>query len=140
MNYLIDTNVISELVKSRPDRFVTAWFATIPDENLYLSVLTLGEIRNGIGKIEDSIKKEKLRVWLEHELPAWFDKRVLSIDLVVAERWGRLLVQHKRTLPAIDSLIAATALHFDLCLVTRNTVDFEYIKELQTINPWINHS
>jgi predicted nucleic acid-binding protein len=137
MNYLIDTNVISELVKSTPDKNVVKWFSTIPDETLYLSVLTLGEIRKGIGKVEDVTKKEKLRIWLEHELPIWFDQRVLSIDIEVAERWGRLLTQHKKTLPAIDSLIAATVLHFDLCLVTRNISDFDFIAELQTINPWL---
>src|SRR3990167_431627 len=137
MNYLIDTNVVSELVKSRPDKHVTQWMAAVPAESLYMSVLTLGEIRKGIAKIEDVAKKEKLRIWLEHELPAWFVDRLLVIDVGVSERWGRLPAQHKKTLPAIDSLIAATALHFDLCLVTRNTVDFEGFAELQIINPWI---
>jgi toxin FitB len=136
MNYLIDTNVISELVKPRPDKNVTNWFAAVPSNSLHLSVLTLGEIRKGIGNIENSAKKEKLRLWLEHELPAWFVDRLLVIDAGVAERWDRLLTQHKKTLPAIDSLIAATALHFDLCLVTRNIIDFESFNELQTINPW----
>jgi predicted nucleic acid-binding protein len=136
MNYLIDTNVISEMIKSKPDKNVMNWFEAVPDESLYLSVLTLGEIRKGIGKVEDVAKKEKLRIWLEHELPAWFDQRMLDIDSHVSDRWGRLLAQHKKSLPAIDSLIAATALHFDLCLVTRNTSDFDYISDLQIINPW----
>ena len=136
MNYLIDTNVVSELKKPKPDINVIDWFAAIPDESLYLSVLRLGEIRKGIGKVEDTAKKEKLRIWLEHELPAWFDQRILEIDSSVADRWGRLLAQHKKTLPAIDSLIAATALHFDLCLVTRNTSDFDDVVDLQTVNPW----
>lgn len=137
MKYLIDTNVVSELIKARPDKNVVAWFESVPDESLYLSVLSLGEIIKGIGKVEEAGKKEKLRIWLEHELPAWFDNRILDIDSGVAERWGRLLAQHKKTLPAIDSLIAATALHFDLALVTRNITDFDYIAGLQTINPWV---
>lgn len=136
MNYLLDTNVISELARPKPDKNVLAWFSAIPSANLYLSVLTLGEIRKGIEKIHLPAKKEKLRLWLEHELPAWFSNRLLSIDADVAERWGRLLGQHKNPLPAIDSLIAATALHFDLGLVTRNVADFKYYAELQIINPW----
>ena len=136
MNYLIDTNVISELVKPKPEKQVTRWFASVPSESLYLSVLTLGEIRKGVTKVSDSTKKEKLRIWLEHELPAWFSNRILPIDAGVSERWGRLLGQHKKTLPAIDSLIAATALHFDLCLITRNISDFDGFTELQIINPW----
>lgn len=136
MSYLIDTNVVSELIKSKPDKQVVSWFSAVPDESLHISVLTLGEIRKGIGKVEEAAKKEKLRIWLEHELPEWFDTRILDIDVPVAERWGRLLAQHKKTLPAIDSLIAATALHHDLCLVTRNITDFDYIAGLQIINPW----
>ena len=137
MSYLVDTNAISELIKPRANKHVTDWFSAIPGESLYLSVLSLGEIRKGIEKISDSEKKEKLRIWLEHELPAWFGNRILNIDAQVAERWGRLLSQHKQTLPAIDSLIAATALHFDLRIVTRNTTDFAYFPELQTVNPWL---
>lgn len=123
-------------MKPKPEKQVTNWFASVPSENLYLSVITLGEIRKGIIKIQDSIKKEKLRIWLEHELPAWFTNRILSIDEGIAERWGRLQGQNKKALPAIDSLIAATALHFDLCLITRNIVDFDSFTELQKINPW----
>lgn len=136
MNYLIDTNVVSELVKQKPDVNVVNWFSAVPDDSLHLSVLTLGEIRKGIVKIEDIAKKEKLRMWLEHDLISWFDQRILDIDAGVADRWGRLLAHHKKTLPAIDSLIAATALHFDLCLVTRNIADFDFIADLETINPW----
>ena len=136
MNYLIDTNVISEIIKSKPDKQVMNWFSVIPDDSLHLSVITLGEIRKGIGKVEEIAKKEKLRIWLEHELPAWFDSRILAIDAEVADRWGRLLAHHRKTLPAIDSLIAATALHYDLCLVSRNTSDFDYIEGLQLVNPW----
>ena len=136
MNYLIDTNAISELVKPRPNHNVVNWFKSIPPENIFLSVLTIGEIRYGITKIQDSAKKEKLRIWLEHELPKWLGDRLLTIDLGVSEYWGRLLAKHKRTLPAIDSLLAATALHADLSLVTRNIDDFQVFSDLIIVNPW----
>lgn len=137
MNYLIDTNVISELLKLQPNSKVVTWFQAIPNDNLFISVLTLGEIRKGVDQIASGAKKEKLRLWLEHELPAWFRNRILSIDLEVADRWGRLIAQVKRPVPAIDSLIAATALHFDLTLVSRNEIDFKY-PGLEIINPWLN--
>lgn len=135
MSYLLDTNVISELVRPKPDEKVLKWFESNPDEALYLSVLTLGEIRKGIEKIKESSHKEKLRIWLEIELPRWFGSRVLSIDQLVSDRWGRLQSEMKNPIPAIDSLIAATALHYDLRLVTRNKKDFKY-PSLQVICPW----
>jgi len=102
-----------------------------------VSVLTLGELRKGIERLADKKRKEKLRLWLEHELPAWFEGRVLPVNLAVAERWGRLLAEMGRPVPAIDSLLAATALHYELRLVTRNTGDFDY-PGLEVINPWQN--
>jgi predicted nucleic acid-binding protein len=137
MSYLLDTNVISELVRAKPDKNVLSWFDMIPNDALHISVLTLGEIRKGIDSIKETGRKEKLKVWLEIELFRWFEDRILAIDNNVADRWGRLQSEMKRPLPAIDSLIAATALHYDLCLVTRNESDFQY-PSLQLINPWKN--
>ena len=135
MNYLIDTNVISELVREKPNKKVLEWFATIPNDSIYISVLTLGEIRKGIEKITTPARQHKLRAWLEVELPEWFQERMLTIDKNVADRWGLLQAQISRPLPVIDSLIAAIALHYDLSIVTRNTKDFNY-PLLQVINPW----
>lgn len=135
MSYLIDTNVISELVKMKPKKSVIKWFDSVPNDELYLSVITLGEIRKGIETVKDSHKKEKLRVWLEHELPSWFGDRIIPITKEVSDRWGRLHAEIHRPIPAIDSLIAATALHFDLALVTRNIKDFNY-SAIEIINPW----
>ena len=135
MSYLLDTNVISETVRRTPDKAVIAWFNQVPGEALYVSVLTLGEIRKGIDGIKDKQRREKLRVWLEHELPEWFEGRVLTIDMLVADRWGRLLASAGRPLPTIDSLLAATALHHELRLVTRNSKDFEF-PGLEVIDPW----
>lgn len=135
MSYLIDTNVISELVKPKPDKNVITWFDSIPGEDIYLSVLTLGEIRKGIEKVSDKSRKEKLRIWLEHELPGWFGDRILSIDKQIVDCWGRIQAHTRHSLPAIDSLIAATAISFNLALVTRNVADFKF-ETLEVINPW----
>lgn len=131
----MDTNVLSELVRPKPDAAVLRWFANTPDEALFLSALTLGEIRKGVEKLADIQRREKLRLWLEHDLRDWFGTRILPIGPEVVDRWGRLLAQVGRPAPAIDSLLAATALHHDLRLVTRNTKDFDYAG-LEVINPW----
>ncbi|MCD6025594.1 MAG: PilT protein-like protein [Solimicrobium sp.] len=136
MNYLIDTNVISELVSAHPNPNVIAWLEQIPVEAVFLSVLTLGEIRKGVEKTQNNRRKKNLLIWLEHDLVKMFDSRILAISSQVADRWGRLQYQASRTLPAIDSLIAATALHYDMTLVTRNVVDFADCPGLEIINPW----
>ena len=135
MSYLLDTNVISEVVQRKPDSKVITWLKQLPDEALFISVLTLGEIRSGVERLGDGRRREKLRLWLEHDLVDWFGGRVLTVDTPVADRWGRLLADAGRPLPTIDSLLAATALHHELRLVTRNTKDFG-IPGLELINPW----
>lgn len=137
MSYLLDTNVISELVRPRPSRRVLTWFGTVPDDALHLSVLTLGEIRKGVEQIREALRRERLRVWLEQELTGWFGTRLLPVDTGVADRWGRILAEAGRPLPAIDSLLAATALHHELRLVTHNVDDFIF-PGLDVINPWSN--
>lgn len=139
MSYLIDTNVISELARRKPSARVRRWFEETPDEALHVSVLSLGEIRHGVERLPEGAKREKLRIWLEATLPEWFEDRVLSVDLGVAERWGRLLAEVGRPLPAIDSLLGATALHHGLRIVTRNAADFAY-PGLEAIDPWASHS
>jgi predicted nucleic acid-binding protein len=135
MSYLLDTNIVSETVRRNPNKAVIAWLDQLPGEALYVSVLTLGEIRKGIEGLTDKKRREKLRLWMEHELPAWFEGRVLPVDLAVADRWGRLLAEVGRPVPTIDSLLAATALYHELRLVTRNSGDFEY-PGLEVINPF----
>jgi toxin FitB len=138
VSYLIDTNVISELVRPKPDAAVLDWFSRTPDEALFLSALTLGEIRKGVEKLtspDEAWRREKMRLWLEHDLRDWFGPRILPIGPDVADHWGRLLAQAGRPVPAIDSLLAATALHHNLRFVTRNTRDFDYAG-LEVINPW----
>jgi predicted nucleic acid-binding protein len=135
VSYLIDTNVVSELVRPLPHKGVLDWFAATPDDALYLSALTLGEIRKGVEKLTDAARREKLRVWLEHDLRLWFGPHILPVGTEVADRWGRLLAQVGRPLPVVDSLLAAKALHHGLRLVTRNVHDFDY-PGLEVINPW----
>ncbi len=135
MSYLVDTNVLSELRRKEPNPRVVAWFEERPATTLYISVLTLGEIRKGIEALRKSKRKLKLLDWFDTELPAFFAGRILPIDEEVADRWGRLLAAAGRPLPAIDSLLAATALTHGLALVTRNVDDFPH-PDLEIINPW----
>ena len=136
MSYLIDTNVLSELRRKQPNPAVVAWVQARPASTLYLSVLTLGELRKGIATLGEGTKQQALNDWLEVELPQFFTGRVLQIDVAVADRWGSLMAQAGRPMPAIDSLLAATALVHGLQMVTRNQKDFDY-PGLQTINPWL---
>ena len=123
MTYLIDTNIISEVRKgSRCDARASAWYASIADEDLFLSTRVLGEIRKGIelARPRDSGKAAALERWLR-EVETAFDGRVLGIDNAVSNQWGRMSAI--RPVPAIDGLLAATALANGLTLVTRNDSD-----------------
>ncbi len=135
MSYLLDTNIISETIRRNPNKALITWLDKLPADALYVSVLTMGEIRRGVEAVTDGRRREKLRLWLEHELPMWFEGRVLAVDLPVADRWGRLLAEMGRPVPTIDSLLAATALHHELRLVTRNARDFAY-PGLEVVNPF----
>lgn len=135
MSYLIDTNVLSELRRKQPHAGVVDWMQARPRQSLYLSVLTLGEIRKGIEQIDETLKKQVLIDWLEVDVPRYFVGRLLGVDAHVADRWGRVMASAGRPLPAIDALLAATALQHDLSLVTRNTKDFSDLG-VRLINPW----
>jgi len=140
LSYLIDTCALSELRRKKPNANVVAWFEARSQHGLYLSVLTLGEIRKGVEALPDAQankrRKDEILNWLEHELPLWFEDRILPIDAGVADEWGRLLARAGRSLPAIDSLIAATAIHNRLTIVTRNVSDFDIVG-VDVFNPWI---
>lgn len=136
MSYLLDTNIISERIKKSPNPSLIQWFDSVPIESLYLSVLTIGEIKKGIESISDQKKKAKLLHWVEHDLIDLFKDRILSIDLDISIKWGLLCSQIKRTLPTTDSLIASTAIINNLKLVTRNTKDFNDYLNLELVNPF----
>lgn len=135
MSYLIDTNVLSELRRKAPDPRVLHWFAERPAGALHVSVLTLGVIRRGIETLPDEPRRLRLTDWLETELPAYFVGRMLPVDVAVAERWGRLLAAAGQPLPAIDSLLVATAARHGLVLVTRNVRDVQGLG-VELIDPW----
>jgi toxin FitB len=120
--FLLDTNVVSELVRPKPNARVTQWVHATDEGLLYLSVLTLGEIRKGITSLPNAALK--LEAWLDMDLTLRFSGRILPIDQAVADRWGRLsgsVAARKSPLPVIDGLLAATALEHNLTLVTRDT-------------------
>jgi tRNA(fMet)-specific endonuclease VapC len=138
MKYLLDTNVISELVAKSPNPRVLKWIDALDPNSVYLSVVTIGELRKGIEKLPESYRKYSLRDWLRDDLLIRFRGRILSLDVDVMLTWGELtgrLQRVGRTLPAVDSLIAALALHHDCSLVTRNEDDFK-AAGISIVNPW----
>jgi toxin FitB len=136
--FLLDTNCISELVRSKPDSRVLDWMEAAEESLLYLSVLTMGEIRKGVAGLSQSKRRTHLEAWLELELQARFSGRILPIDAAVADRWGLLAAEAKRkgrSLSAIDGLLAATALEHNLTVVSRNATDFASTP-VPILNPW----
>ena len=136
--FLLDTNVISELVRPRPDPRVVRWMDTTDEELFFLSVLTLGEIRKGITVLTDPARKVRLEAWLSGNLLPRFEGRILPIDQAIAERWGQItgsLAAQGSPLPVIDGLLAATALDHNLTLVTRNTRDVA-LTRVAVFDPW----
>ncbi len=138
MRYLLDTCLLSELVKPRPDPSVTAWVDQQSESQLYLSVLTLGALRKGVERLQDGRKRVRLTNWLDGELKPRFVGRLLSVDEDVAERWGMVCAQANASgvaVPVVDGLIAATALVHGLTVVTRNVSDIQASGAL-VFNPW----
>ena len=138
MNYLLDTCVISELIKPRPDKKVIRWIDGVDERKLFLSVLTLGELEKGIARLPESARKEDLRRWLEQDLAARFAGRIIPIDAAVAAAWGRMQGAAELVgvrLPVIDALMAASAQVCRMSVVTRNVADLERCGTT-VINPW----
>ena len=136
--FLLDTNVVSELVRPRPDTRVTDWMNSADEELLFLSVLTLGEVRKGITTVTDPARRGRLETWLTSGLIARFEGRILGIDQTIADRWGQIsgsLALRGTPLAVIDGLLSATALHYNLTLVTRNTRDVA-LTGAAVFDPW----
>lgn len=136
--FLLDTNIISELVKPKPETNVTTWIEDTDESLLYLSVLTLGEIRRGLAALPQSRRRAALEAWLDKDLLARFEDRILVIDQEVADRWGLLTAAARNrgiVLPVIDGLLAATALEHNLTLVTRDTGQIPSMG-VAVFNPW----
>lgn len=138
MKYLLDTCIISELVAKQPNPRVLEWVDSIDPDGVYLSVITIGEITRGIERLSHSKRKQELNDWLENELLIRFQENLIELDAEILMRWGKLtahLEAKGKTIPAIDALIAASALEKDLILVTRNVSDFDETG-VEIINPW----
>jgi len=136
--FLLDTNVISELVRKVPAPQVLQWVNAQKIDELYLSAVTLGELTRGIVRLPDSGKRDKLSHWIAVELPRQFENRILAFDQKTAVIWGTLMGEGDRTghpYSATDAQIAATALRYSLVMVTRNTRDFEGTGVV-LLDPW----
>ena len=138
MKYLLDTCLISELVARQPNPNVVEFVDALDPDDVYLSVITVGEITKGIEKLPRSKRKQELQTWLKEDLLIRFDGKIISLDVAVLVEWGILtarLESSGRTVPVMDALMAATVLAHQLSLVTRNANDFEGAG-VDIINPW----
>ncbi len=138
MRYLLDTNVVSEWTKLRPNLGVIEWLAQVDEDEVFLSVVTFAELRHGIERLPAGRRRRHLDAWLRSELPHRFEGRIALVDGAIADEWGRLVARHEargRPIQAMDALIAATAQVHGLTLVTRNGADFEFSVK-SVLNPW----
>ena len=138
MSFLLDTNVVSEWTKPRPNPGVVEWLEEVEENEVFLSVVTFAELRHGIERLPAGARRRRLDEWLSHDLPLRFEGRVVGVEGAIADEWGRLVARREargRPISVMDALIAATAQVHSLTLVTRNTADFQAsVKSL--LNPW----
>ncbi len=128
MNFLLDTNVVSESMKPRPNPGVITWLANVNEDSVYISVVTLTELRYGIERLAPGTRRRRLDDWLQQDLPLRFEGRIAPIDAIVADACGRLVARSEaagRPIEPRDAFIAATAEVHDMTLVTRNASDFQ---------------
>jgi len=138
VSFLLDTNVVSEWVKPRPDPGLVAWLAESDEDRLFLSVVTLTELRYGVERLAAGRRQRQLDAWLSDELPLRFEGRMLPVDAAIAEGGGRLMALSEaagRPIGTADAFIAATARMRSLTLVTRNVSDFTRVLEA-VVSPW----
>lgn len=138
MNYLLDTCVLSEFTRRKPEETVIRWVSSIDEEKLFLSVITVGEIQRGIERLPESHRKTELLVWMNNGLIERFGRRIIPLDVQTILLWGSLTARMENTgqpMALMDSLIVATALQNNLIIATRNVVDFLPCG-VQVINPW----
>jgi predicted nucleic acid-binding protein len=138
VNFLLDTNVLSEVQRPAPDMKVLGWLDAVDEDRVFISVASIAELRRGIALMDDGRRRTALAAWLANDLPSRFAERMLPIDHAVAERWGDLMARSRRSgvaLTVMDGFFAATALAHDLTLVTRNVRDFAEFG-ISLHNPW----
>jgi predicted nucleic acid-binding protein len=141
MTFLLDTNAISEWQKPRPNRGFVAWMAATDEGSLFLSVVTLAELRYGIERMAGGGRRSRYEQWLERELPLRFEGRILTVNPAIAHMWGTLVARCAaagRPINAIDAFLAATAEVHRLTLVTRNVSHFSSLRTV--VNPWSESS
>ena len=138
MRYLLDTCVISEMIKPQPEEKVIAWIRSCEEDKLMLSVITIGEIQKGISKLPGNKRKRKLQQWVDEKLKERFMGRIVAVDIEIAQKWGEILAYAEgqgKVIPAIDALIAATGIVHNLTVVTRNVSDMN-MSGVLLFNPW----
>ncbi len=138
MKYLLDTCVISEIIRPQPDENVISWVQSKNENSLYLSVVTFGEIEKGIEKALDPTRKRKLQLWVEQDLKQRFENRIIPIDLEISGRWGAIQGGAElagKSMPVIDGLIAVSGLVHNCIVVTRNIADMKQ-SSVELLNPW----
>jgi toxin FitB len=138
MTFLLDTNAVSEWIKPRPNAGLVTWLAETEEDSVYLSVVTLAELRHGVAGLAAGRRRERLDRWLTHELPGRFEGRILPIEASIADQWGRLSAAAKaagRPIHAMDAFLAATARVHNLTIVTRDLSAFDPIK-VPAFSPW----
>lgn len=137
MNFLLDTNAVSEWVKPRPNPGLIAWMESADEDRIFISVVSLAELRYGVERMAAGHRRNRLEQWLRHELLLRFENRILPVDADVAEGWGRTVSQSQaagRPIGVMDAFLAATAEINQLTLITRNISHFPLLKTV--LNPW----
>ena len=137
MNFLLDTNTVSEWVKPRPNPGLMDWMESADEDRIFISVVSLAEIRYGVERLAAGRRRNHLEQWLRYELPLRFENRILPVDVAIAEVWGKTVLRSEaagRPIGVMDAFLAATAETHQLTLVTRNVSDFPLFKAL--LNPW----
>jgi predicted nucleic acid-binding protein len=137
VKFLLDTNAVSEWVKPRPNPGLIGWVETADEDRIFISVVTLAELRYGVERMAAGRRRSRLEQWLRHELPLRFEKRILPVDTRVAEAWAKTVSRSEaagRRIGAMDAFLAATAEAHQLTLVTRNVSDFPLLNAI--LNPW----
>ena len=142
MNFLLDTNVISDSTKPRPSPELASWLARVDEDNVFLSVVTLTELRYGVERMAAGSRRKRLDAWLQHDLPIRFEGRILPVDAAIADACGRLVARSEsigRPIEVRDAFIAATAEVYGLTLVTRSAADFRPVLRA-VLNPWSSNT
>lgn len=138
MNFLLDTNVLSEVRRPSPDANVLRWLDVLDEDRAFLSVVTIAELRRGISLMDTGLRRDALAAWISNDLPNRFAARIVPIDAQIAEQWGDLMAATRRqglALSVMDGFLAATALVSGLIVATRNTKDFAPVG-IPVFNPW----